>query len=368
MQTRDRDIWFWVGGLVVLVAGLLLLRDILLPFVAGMVIAYFLNPLAARLEARGLSRAQAAALAVGLVALAGTVTAVLLVPLIADQLRQFAATLPGDVERLRSGVEQVMRERLGAGYPALKGMIDKSVADLAQSWSGSAGAVLAAILSRGLALINVVSLILITPVVVFYLLVDWDPMLRRIDDWLPLEHAGTIRRLASEINEALSAFIRGQGAISLVLGLFYAIGLTLAGVPYGLLIGLLTGLFSFVPIVGWVLGVVAASAIAVIHGWPSFTPLAMALGVMGAGMALDTVLLSPRFVGQKIGLHPVWMIFALYAFSYLFGFAGTLVAVPVAAAIAVLVRYALATYLGSHFYRGATDGAEPNAAREEARR
>ena len=355
MQARDRDVWFWAGSLVALAAALVLLRDILLPFVAGMVIAYFLNPLTTRLETRGLGRTQAAALAVGLLALLAILGAILLAPLIADQVRQIAAALPGDLERLRAGLEQVLRDRLGTHYPALKDMLDKSVAELAQSWSSSAGAVLATILSRGLAVINVVSLLLITPVVVFYLLVDWDPMLRRIDGWLPLEHAATIRHLAAEINEAMSAFIRGQGTISLLLGLFYAIGLSLAGVPYGLLIGLLTGLLSFVPVVGWVIGIAAASAVALIQGWPSFAPLLKAVGVMSAGMALDTALLSPRFVGQKIGLHPVWMIFALYAFSYLFGFAGTLVAVPVAAAIAVLVRFALSTYLSSHFYRGVPD-------------
>lgn len=203
-----------------------------------------------------------------------------------------------------------------------------------------------------MALVNFISLLLITPVVVFYLLVDWHPMLARIDGALPRDHAATIRRLAGEINDAVAAFIRGQGAICLVLGMFYAVGLSLAGINYGLLVGLTTGLLAFVPVIGWVLGLIVAASLAIVQSWPDLGPLVKAVAVLVCGMAIDAAFLSPRFVGQKVGLHPVWMIFALFVFSYLFGLVGTLVAVPLAAAVAVLVRFAVQLYLGSSVYKG----------------
>ena len=211
---------------------------------------------------------------------------------------------------------------------------------------------MASVWSRGLALVNFVSLLLITPIVVFYLLVDWHPMLERIDQALPRDHASTIRRLAGEINDAVAAFIRGQGAICLVLGIYYAIGLSWAGIEYGLLVGLSTGLLAFIPIIGWLLGFITAASLAIVQSWPDLTLLVKVAGVLISGMAIDTAFLSPRFVGQKVGLHPVWLIFALFVFSYLFGLVGTLVAVPLAAATAVLVRFAVQVYLDSSVYKG----------------
>jgi hypothetical protein len=133
----------------------------------------------------------------------------------------------------------------------------------------------------------------------------------------------TVRRLAGEINDAVAAFIRGQGAICMVLGIYYAVGLSWAGIDYGLLVGLTTGVLAFIPIVGWLLGLIFASGLAIVQFWPDLTPFAKVVGVLVAGMAFDAAVLSPRFVGQKVGLHPVWLIFALFVFSYLFGFVGT---------------------------------------------
>src|SRR5262249_31027813 len=174
----------------------------------------------------------------------------------------------------------------------------------------------------------------------------------RVDAALPRDHAPTIRRLAGEINDAVAAFIRGQGAICMVLGVYYAAGLSWAGIDYGLLVGLTTGVLAFIPIIGWVLGVLFASALAVIQFWPDMTPLLKVVGVMVAGIAFDAAVLSPRFVGQKVGLHPVWLIFALFVFSYLFGFVAPLLAVPLAAAVRVLVRFAVKVSLDSSLYKG----------------
>ncbi len=294
---------------------------------------------------------------------------ILLVPVLADQIRQMVAALPGESERFKTFVGALRAGLAGAELSLLSRRRSTAMlAELSENWAGMAGVVMASVWSRGLALVNFVSLLLITPVVVFYLLVDWHPMLERVDSALPRDHAPTIRRLAVDINDAVAAFIRGQGAICLMLGIFYAIGLSWAGIDYGLLVGLTTGLLAFIPIVGWVLGLLFASGLAVVQFWPDLTPLLKVVGVLVAGIAIDTAFLSPRFVGQKVGLHPVWMIFALFVFSYLFGLVGTLVAVPLAAAMGVLVRFAVQLYLDSSVYKGsgaAADGDAVPAARDK---
>jgi predicted PurR-regulated permease PerM len=348
----ERQLWFWLAALVFVILAVALLSDILLPFVVAIVGAYFLNPLADRLQSYGLNRTLAAILIVGLAAVLVALALVLLVPILVEQVRQLVAALPAETERFKVLLERYGREWLGPGFPSFQKAVDKALAEQSQNWAATAGAIMASVWSRGLALVNFVSLLLITPVVIFYLLVDWHPMLARVDQALPRDHAPTIRRLANEINDAVAAFIRGQGAICLVLGIFYAIGLSWAGIDYGLLVGLTTGLLAFVPIIGWLLGAVVTASLAIVQSWPDLGPLVKALGVLIGGMAVDTAFLSPRFVGQKVGLHPVWMIFALFVFSYLFGLVGTLVAVPLAAAIAVLVRFAAQLYLDSSVYKG----------------
>ena len=352
MASDGRQYVFWIAVLLAVLLGLSIFKDILLPFVAGMFLAYFINPLVDRLQVLGLSRTAAAGLLVGIGAAALIVGLVLVAPVLAAQMKQLVLSLPNDVERARAAIETVARQRLGGHFEAVQAALDRVVAELQSGWAGVLSSMATGLLSRGAALINVLSLVLITPLVVFYLLVDWHPMLARVQLWLPRDHADTIGQLADEINDAVSAFIRGQGAVCLCLALFYAIGLTAVGLNYGALVGLMTGVLAFVPMVGWFVGLVIAAAIAIVQFAPQFTPVLWVLAVMVGGMALDTALLSPRLVGKKVGLHPVWLIFALFAFSYLFGAVGTLVAVPVSAAIAVLVRFGIARYLESDVYRG----------------
>jgi predicted PurR-regulated permease PerM len=352
MGTEGRHIGFWLGALVALLLALAVFRDILLPFVAGMMLAYFLNPLADKLQARGMSRSLAAALIVGVVGAVVIAGLVLVAPLLFTQLQQLATALPTDIQRARAAIEGFARERLGANAVLVEAGIDKAIAEVQASAGTILSAAAAAMWNRGAALINLMSILLITPLVVFYLLVDWHPMIARVQQWLPRDHAPTIQRLAGDINDAVAAFIRGQGAVCLFLGLFYAVALSLLGLNYGALVGLATGVLAFVPMVGWVPGLAVAGLIAVMQFAPKLTPVLSVIGVMGVGMALDTALLSPRLVGQKVGLHPVWLIFALFAFSLLFGVVGTLIAVPVSAAIAVLARFGLAQYLDSDVYRG----------------
>jgi predicted PurR-regulated permease PerM len=251
------------------------------------------------------------------------------------------------MQRFKRFAEGLARSWFGPSHPPLQVAIERLSGEVTENWTTYAGTLLTSVWSRGVALVNVLSLILITPVVVFYLLVDWHPMLERIDQAIPRDHVATVRRLAAEINDAVAAFIRGQGAICLILGIFYAAGLSWAGLNYSLLIGLMTGLLAFVPVVGWLLGLICTSAVAIVQFWPDLIPLAKAVGVLVAGIAIDTAFLSPRLVGKRIKLHPVWLIFALFVFSYLFGL--------VAAAVAVLVRFAIDVYLKSSVYQGAAD-------------
>jgi len=352
MLTEGRQLVFWLVALIAMLLGLALFKDILLPFVVGIIVAYFLNPLADRLERQGLSRTLAAILIVGVVGLLLVLGLILVLPLLASQVQQLAASLPADIERARSAIEAAARERLGANFVIVQTAIDRAIAELQSSWGAILKEAAAMVWSRGAALVNVVALLLITPLVVFYLLVDWHPMVERVRLWLPRDHAPTVEHLAGEINDAVSAFIRGQGAVCLCLGAFYAVALSLAGLKYGALVGIATGLLAFVPMVGWVVGTSVATLIAAVQFAPSLPPIAVVVAIMVAGMAIDTAFLSPSLVGKKVGLHPVWLIFALFAFSFLFGIVGTLVAVPVSAAIAVLARFGISRYLLSDVYRG----------------
>ncbi len=360
----ERQVVFWIAAALLLLLAFSVLRSVLLPFIAGIVIAYSLSPVADKLVALGMNRTAASAL---LVALGGAVlitAAVVLLPLIVTQAQQMAVALPSELERWYGFAETALREKFGVQLPALKAGLSQTGDALASNWAWLANWVATSVWGGGQALFSFISLALVTPLVVFYLLVDWHAMLEKIDGWLPRDHADTIRNLATEVNDAIAAFVRGQGAVCIVLGAFYAVALSFIGINYGLLVGLMTGVLSFVPFVGWALGFIVSAALAVMQFWPDATPLALVAGVFLAGQALDAAVLSPKIVGSKIGLHPVWLIFALLVFSYLFGFVGVLVAVPVAAAIAVLVRFALKVYLDSEVYHGAT---RPPAATSKVR-
>ncbi|MGB8893871.1 MAG: AI-2E family transporter, partial [Pseudolabrys sp.] len=190
----------------------------------------------------------------------------------------------------------------------------------------------------------------VTPVVAFYLIYDWHRMIRTVDNWVPLQQRGTVRALAQEIDAAISGFVRGQTGVCLILGSFYALALTLTGLNFGLLIGLISGLITFIPYVGSMTGLVLAVA----QFWPAYGSILIVLGIFLVGQFLEGYVLSPKLVGESVGLHPVWLIIALLAFGYLFGFVGLLVAVPLAATIGVLLRFALRRYLQSSFYTGAS--------------
>lgn len=338
---------WWGVGLAVAVAFLWALSGILLPFLAGAALAYFLDPLADRLEARGLSRA--AATGVVTAAMLGLFLAALLlvVPSAVLQAQALIAQLPDYAAALRAWLEATVPDQLEPGEPLTQAFdlarerLNEAVPRLLDgAWSG------------GLALIEFATLLVVTPVVAFYLLLDWDRMVAKVDGWIPRDHLATVRHLAREIDKALAGFVRGQMTVCAVLGVFYGGALMVLGLDFGLAIGLFAGLVSFIPYVGTVLGAALSIGVALFQFWEAPQMIVAVAAVFVAGQIAEGYYLTPRLVGRSVGLHPVALLFALAAFGSLMGFAGLLIAVPTAAAIAVLGRFAVAQYLEGRLYKG----------------
>lgn len=347
----QRQIVFWLAALAVFIVLLWLLADILLPFIAGLFIAYLLTPLTDRLERAGVNRLVAALTIITLVVLVIILVILMFVPLVGSQLSSFINNIPEYVNKLRAVVSDPSRpwvqKLVGAGMNA-----DVGISELVTQGAGWLTAGLKSLWSGGSALISLFSLVVITPVVAFYLIYDWHKMIRTVDGWIPVQQRDTVRGLAREVDGAIAGFVRGQSLVCLILGSFYAVALTLAGLNFGLLIGLISGLITFIPYVGSMTGLILSLGVAVAQFWPDYIWIALILGIFMFGQFIEGNVLSPKLVGDSVGLHPVWLILALLAFGYLFGFVGLLVAVPLAATIGVLARFALRRYLESSFYRG----------------
>ncbi len=354
-MTLHRQTVFWLLALFAFILVLWLLQTILLPFIAGFVLAYFLDPVADRLEKLGLPRI-AATLVILSIAIAAVVLVVLIVaPVLADQAVKLAQDLPGLAKALVASLDEVTPKGVKDMLASAGGSSSGSIGDVIGKATGWAATFIQSIWSGGMALVNTLSLVVVTPIVAFYLLVDWDRLVANVDSWVPRDHVEEVRAIARDIDTALAGFIRGQGTVCLLLGLFYAIGLSLAGLKFGLAIGMGAGLLSFIPYVGAIIGGVLAIGVGLVQFWPDYTMVLIIIGIFVAGQFIEGNFLSPKLVGGSIGLHPVWMMFSLFAFSYLFGFVGLLLAVPMAAAMGVFVRYALSHYLSSPLYKGVSE-------------
>jgi len=347
-----RQIIFWLAAALILTLFLYMFSDILLPFVAGMVLAYFLDPVADRLQRLGLSRVMATVVILITFVVVLVLAFVILVPVLATQMSEFAGKLPEYLTRLQALITsfdpQWLEQRFGVDAASLK----EGLNSVLTSGFGLLTTVFTSIWSSGVALVSVVSLFVVTPVVAFYMLLDWDRMVATVDSWVPRDHVKTVRAIATDINTATAGFVRGQGTLCLVLGAMYAIGLTLTGLNFGILIGLFAGLISFIPYVGSMTGLVLAVGVAFVQFWPDWTMVVAVAAVFFIGQFIEGNILSPKLVGKSVGLHPVWLMFSLFAFGALFGFVGLLIAVPAAAAVAVLVRFAISRYLESPLYKG----------------
>ncbi|WP_246765315.1 AI-2E family transporter [Aminobacter sp. SR38] len=347
-----KQIRFWLISAVLFAAFLYLFSDILLPFVAGMALAYFLDPVADRLQKLGLSRLMATVVILICFLVLLVLGLVIIIPVLASQMADFAAKVPGYLESLQQLITnfnpQWLEQRFGVDAQGLR----EGLSSLLKSGFGFVTTIFQSIWSSGVALFSIASLFVVTPVVAFYMLLDWDRMVSVVDSWIPRDHVVTVRQIARDINTAIAGFVRGQGTLCLILGILYAVGLTLTGLNFGVLIGLFAGLVSFIPYVGSLLGLVLSIGVAFVQFWPDWTMVAAVAAVFFVGQFIEGNILQPRLVGKSVGLHPVWLMFALVAFGAMFGFVGLLVAVPSAAAVAVLVRFAIGRYLDSPLYHG----------------
>ncbi len=348
----ERHIVFWIAAFLVFVGLLWLLHAILLPFVVGAVLAYLLDPLANRLTKLGLSRVVAALIILGGFIIVLVALLVVIVPLLANQLSAFVAHIPGYVRQLQSFLSDPSHHWLQRVIGGASGSGDWSAATLVNKSISYLTTALPTLLTKGEALLSILSLLVITPVVAFYLLCDWDRAINAFDQLIPLRQRKTVHGLVREINTAISGYLHGQLLLCVILGAYYAIALTLVGLSFGLLIGAVSGFLTFVPYVGSLTALVISSGIALAQFFPDWTHIITVVGVVLVGQFLEGNVLSPKLVGESVGLHPVWLIFALLAAGYLFGFVGLLVAVPLAAAAGVLTRFAIRRYRASPIYTG----------------
>jgi predicted PurR-regulated permease PerM len=347
--SERRTALFWLGILAAFLVLLYLLNGILLPFVAGAAIAYFLNPAVDRLELWRLPRAVATGVVLLLFVAVLVLLMMLLLPLLQVQAAELARRAPAVVEFGRREIQhftELAQQQLAPEDLA-------RVREMAGSWAGAAlgwaAAFLEGLLTRGVAIASVLSLIFITPIVAFFLLRDWERLVAHIDGWLPRRHAAVIREQARLVDHTLAGFVHGQMLVGLILAVYYGAALTLAGLQFAIIIGILIGVLCFIPYVGVAIGLVLALGLALVQ-FGSWTMLGVVLAIFAVGHATESNLLSPKLVGERVNLHPVWIIFALLAFGTLFGFVGLLLALPAAAVIGVLVRFALGRYLTSRLY------------------
>lgn len=330
----------WIAMLAAGLAAVVLLHDILLPFVAGLAVAYLLDPAVERLEQFGLNRTIAALSIVGLFifALAGVLVAT--VPILGTEIAEFIEKLPEYISKLQAFAANPgrpwLRKIIGEGLSEA----EQSAGDLATVAADWIPAFLRSAWSDSRALLSLFSLVVVTPIIAIYLLKDWKRLLAAIDRSIPPAQRGTARALAAELDETIAGFLRGQGTICLVLAFYYALALRLTGLNHAILIGLFAGLISFVPYLGSFAGLVLSLCIAVLQFWPDWTMIPVVFAIFLAGQAIADYVLAPYLVASRIHLNPVWVMFAIAAFGYLFGFVGLLIAVPLAAAIGVVVRFA----------------------------
>jgi len=347
----DSQKWLWIAGLSLTGWLLYLLAPVLSPFLIAALFAYLGDPLADRLEQKGLSRTVAVSVVFTLIFLVFILALFLLVPMIEEQFRILFAKIPGYLDRIQKEFIPWLSAKLGLGEITLNvDVIKQWMANYWKQAGGIAKVVFASISSSGIAMIGWISSLVLIPVVTFYLLRDWDLLMQRIHEMTPRRMEARVVLLAKESDQVLGAFIRGQLLVMLVLAVVYSIGLKLAGLEIALLIGLLAGLVSFVPYLGFIVGILSAGiAVLLQPGFEGMQLVYVAI-VFGVGQLLESVVLTPALVGDKIGLHPVAVIFAVMAGGQLFGFLGILLALPVAAVLLVFLRHLHNDYISSTAY------------------
>ena len=342
---------WWGLGFIGLLALLWLVGDAIAPFILGAALAYLLDPLADKLESWGWSRTWATVFISMVFIIVILLAFVLVVPLVIAQAQALVAALP---EFFSTLLEYLTRK-----FPTLldeESTVRQALVSSQDSLQSKGVAFLNGLLSRSLALVDFLMLLIVAPVVAFYLLLDWDRMTGVLDSWLPRQHAPIVRRLATDIDKVLAGFVRGQMTVGFILGVFYASALALVGLQFGIVVGLLAGLLTFIPYVGSTVGGGLSIGIALFQFWDDPIWIGVVAVIFISGQMVEGNFLTPKLVGSSVGLHPVWLMFALYAFGSLLGFAGLLIAVPAAACIGVLGRFGVENYRSSKLYNGPDEG------------
>ena len=338
---------FWLLVAIMMAFSFYFLRTILLPFVIGIAVAYFLDPLVDKLEERNWNRSLATLFTLFVFLALVIFLVLLLVPVLTNQLKNFAQFLPIVKDKLQLIIDLV------AGM--LNNKVDAKILDVPASglvkWSTK---MLGGVIDGGAAIADLLSLILITPLVAFYLLRDWDLMVEKVYEWFPMRHKDTLREQLNSIDKTLAAFVRGQGTVCLILASYYAITLTMSGLEFGVVIGVFAGLISFVPFVGAIFGGLLSIGLAYLQ-FEVWTNIIIIAGIFILGQILEGYILTPKFIGEAVGLHPVWVIFSLLAGGVLFGFLGVLLALPTAAIVGVLFRFCIDRYKTSAYYNGSSE-------------
>ena len=342
--------WFWLTLFVIASALVYLLAPILLPFVAGALLAYLGDPLVDRLEAWKISRT----LSVVCVFFAGFLIVLpllmFLIPLIDSQIRLLITKAPGYLDWLMINLEPTLQETFGINIPALE--VEQLKTTFAEQFSNAGSFVkslIRTVTRSGFVVAGWAANLFLIPVITFYLLRDWDRLVAYIHDLLPRKAEPTVSLLAKQSDEVLGAFLRGQMLVMLALGTIYAIGLKIVGLEFSLLIGMLAGILSFIPYMGLIVGILVAGVAVMLQTHDPTNLLWVSL-VFIVAQVLEGTILTPLLVGDKIGLHPVAVIFSVLAGGQLFGFFGILLALPVFAVLAVIMRHFSQSYKDSHLY------------------
>jgi predicted PurR-regulated permease PerM len=349
VSARGYRLLFWLGLCLFAVVVLGLVQSILMPFAAGFAIAYILAPAVARLERLGVRRSLASLAVVAAFLFALACILVILVPLIQGQIVQLITRVPNFVRALQDQLGkllQLLQQHLPAeDVGKLRDLLGAKLAE-ALTWIA---ALLQSMITSSLAILNILSLVIVTPILTFFLLRDWEVMVAQIDAYLPRQGLETVRGQARLVSDTLVGFVHGQALICLILAVYYAAALSLAGLTSGVALGLLIGVLAIIPILGVTTGFVLSLGLAAAQ-YGSWTAILAVCGIFAAGQLVEANFLTPKLLGDRIHLHPVWIIFALFAGGALSGFIGVLIAVPAAAVIGVLTRFALLRYRASFLY------------------
>ena len=335
-----------VAALAILLA-LWFLGGAIMPFILGMAIAYMLDPVADRLERMGLSRTLAVVLITLAVVLALAALVLWLVPLLLRQASQLIETAPELINQLQSFIQRRFPDALPDG-----GLIDTALEQIRQTLGSSIGGLMGTLMGSLRSVVSIVMVLVIAPVVAFYMLLDWDRMVERVDNLLPRQHVGTIRTIFRNIDDSVAGFLRGQALVILILGTFYSVALMLIGLPFGIIVGVSAAMLSFIPYVGTLVGGALSIGLALATFWGEPARIGGVVAIFAAGQMLESNYLQPKIIGGQVGLHPVWLMLSLSVFGTMFGFLGLLVAVPVGAAVGVIVRFLAERYRVSALYTG----------------